>query len=80
MSVKTSIEQLRGKESNLALASQIGIELDSYNTDELYEYVRDCLNCKTYLRNWLEEQIIAAEINYRKYNVTHLSGGLPGQM
>lgn len=71
MSINKEIERLREPENNssyLHLGAQIGIALEQFTIDELYEYVRDNLHCNTYLRSWLEDQIIAAEINYRQYN------------
>lgn len=72
MTVSETIKKLRApqpkyEKRGLALASIIGIELEDFTTDELYQYVRDELNCKIFLRSFLEEQIIAAEINFRKY-------------
>lgn len=59
--------QLKYEKRGFALASIIGIELEKFTTDEIYQYVRDELNCDVFLRSLLEEQIIAAEINIRKY-------------
>lgn len=71
MSIQTELIRLREPENNIAglhLGGQIGSMLERFTTDEIYNYVRDNLHCNTYLRSWLEEQIIAAEINYRLYN------------
>lgn len=71
MTIRNEIERLRESESippGMHLGDQIGIMLERFTTDELYQYVRDNLHCNTYLRSWLEDQIIAAEINYRQYN------------
>lgn len=73
MTVLEKITELRSPQQKYekygySLGSIIGIELEEFTTDELYQYVKDELNCNTFLRSWLEEQIIAAEINYRQYN------------
>lgn len=71
MTIRNEIERLRESENippGMHLGGQIGIMLERFTTDELYQYVRDNLHCNTYLRSWLEDQIIAAEINYRQYN------------
>jgi|UniRef100_UPI003FEDD0C2 hypothetical protein len=70
MTIQSEIEKLRKPIDNikdLHLAGQIGIMLEQFSTDELYQYVRDNLHCNTYLRSWLEDQIVAAEINLRNY-------------
>lgn len=72
MTVLEKITELRSPQQKYekygySLGSIIGIELEEFTTDELYQYVKNELNCKVFLRSWLEEQIIAAEINFRIY-------------
>lgn len=72
MTVLEKITELRDpqpkyEKHGYSLGSIIGIELEDFTTDELYQYVKDELHCNTFLRSWLEEQIIAAEINFRIY-------------
>lgn len=74
MTVQKEIEKIRNSENSensdprVHLAAQIISALEPYSTEELFKYIRDNLNCNVYLRSWLEDQIVAAEINYQKYN------------
>lgn len=71
MTIQKEIEKIRNSENfdpRVHLAAQIISALEPYSTEELFRYVRDNLNCNVYLRSWLEDQIVAAEINYQKNN------------
>lgn len=51
MTIQSEIEKLRKPIDNikdLHLAGQIGIMLEQFSTDELYQYVRDNLHCNTH--------------------------------
>lgn len=70
MNISETIRELRipqpkYQDKGYSLANIIGIELDQYSIDELFNYVKNELNCQIYLRTWLEDQIISAEINYQ---------------
>ncbi len=46
-----------------SIYSDIGLVLDNFTTEELAEYYIKVLKCGSCLRDYLEQQIIASEIN-----------------
>ena len=54
------------KQTYHGIYSDIGTVLDKFSTQELVEYYVNVLGCESSLRYYLEQQIIAAEINKEK--------------
>lgn len=54
------------KETYHGIYSDIGTVLDKFSTEELVKYYCEVLNCDGALRYYLEQQIIASEINKSK--------------
>ena len=54
------------KETYQGIYSDIGCVLDNFTTEQLTDYFINVLGCESSLRYYLEQQIIAAEINNTK--------------
>lgn len=54
------------KETYNSIYSDIGTALDKFSTEELVDYFINILGCESSLRYYLEQQIIANEINKSK--------------
>ena len=54
------------KETYNGIYSDIGMALDKFSTEELVDYFINILGCESSLRYYLEQQIIANEINKSK--------------
>ena len=54
------------KQTYHGIYSDIGTVLDKFSTQELVEYYVNVLGCESSLRYYLDQQIIAAEINKEK--------------
>lgn len=54
------------KETYNGIYSDIGTALDKFSTEELVDYFINILGCESSLRYYLEQQIIANEINKSK--------------
>lgn len=54
------------KETHNGIYSDMGTALDKFSTEELVDYFINILGCESSLRYYLEQQIIANEINKSK--------------